>query len=213
MGNPSRFWDRIAKRYAKQSVGDDASYQKKLSVTREYLTSSSRVLEFGCGTGTTSIYHAPCVEHIQAIDISTNMLAIAREKANAANVSNIRFKQTRLQGLSSADASWDVVLGMSILHLVESKNDDIQQVYQLLKPEGVFISSTPCIADSSVWFKYAAPLFRWLPFLPTVHVFSERELKESLEIAGFKVEYDWRPGPDKAVFIVARKPAEARSAE
>ena len=41
------------------------------------------VLEFGCGTGGTAIIHAPYVKHIRAIDISGNMIAIAKGKAEA----------------------------------------------------------------------------------------------------------------------------------
>ena len=58
MASRSKFWDRIAVHYSKQPVADELSYQKKLEVTREFLTPQSKVLEFGCGTGSTAI--APC---------------------------------------------------------------------------------------------------------------------------------------------------------
>lgn len=206
MASQSKFWDRIAQRYSKQPVADEWSYQKKLAVTREFLTPESSVLEFGCGTGTTAITHAPAVKEVMATDISAKMLEIAQGKARAAGVENIRFKQCDLSELHSGDERWDVVLGMSILHLLDDKDEEIRRVFRLLKPGGVFVSSTACIGDFSSWFKYTAPLFRWVPFLPNVAVFSEPDLKESLTAAGFTIEYDWRPGKNKAVFIVARKP-------
>jgi len=206
MASRSKFWDRIAVHYSKQPVADEVAYQKKLAVTREFLTPDSCVLEFGCGTGSTAITHAPAVKEVLATDISAKMLEIARDKATAAGIENIRFKQCDLTELASAEAGWDVVLGMSILHLVDDKDAEIRRVFHLLKPGGVFVSSTACIGDFSSWFKYIAPVFRWLPFLPNVAAFSEQELKESLTAAGFAIEYDWRPGKDKAVFIVARKP-------
>ena len=150
--------------------------------------------------------HAPAVKEVLATDISAKMLEIAQGKAKAAGVENIHFKQCSLADLQSDEGTWDVVLGMSILHLVDDKDEEIRRVFNLLKPGGVFVSSTACIRNFSSWFKYIAPLFRWLPFLPNVTVFSEQELKESLTAAGFSIEYDWRPGKDKAVFIVARKP-------
>jgi ubiquinone/menaquinone biosynthesis C-methylase UbiE len=76
MDRSARFWDRIAKRYARRPVTDEAAYQKKLQVTREYFNSESEVLEFGCGTGSTAIAHAPHVNHIHAIDISSKMIKI-----------------------------------------------------------------------------------------------------------------------------------------
>ena len=55
----SWFWDRLAKRYARMPVADQAAYETKLEKTRAFLRPDSRVLEFGCGTGSTAILHAP----------------------------------------------------------------------------------------------------------------------------------------------------------
>ena len=95
MDRPAKFWDKIAEGYAKQPVADEAAYQKKVQVTREYFQPEMEVLEFGCGTGSTAIAHAPYVKHILAIDISAKMLEIARVKAAAANVGNITFERSR----------------------------------------------------------------------------------------------------------------------
>ena len=62
----AKFWDRIAARYSKKPVADEAAYQKKLQITRKYLRPDSRVLEFGCGTGSTAIAHAAHVKHVLA---------------------------------------------------------------------------------------------------------------------------------------------------
>ena len=202
----AKFWDWMAERYARQPIADEAAYQEKLSRTRQYFSPECRVLEFGCGTGSTAIAHAPFVGRIHATDISVKMIAIAGEKASAAGLSNISFEQTSLSDLGGESASWDVVLGMSILHLVPDMAADIFLVHKLLKPGGVFVSSSPCIADMSTAFRFVAPLFRWLPFLPSVTAFSSEELEQCLKSAGFVIETNWQPGADKAVFIVARKP-------
>ena len=55
MATSARFWDRIAERYSKSPVADEAAYQKKLQVTREYFRPDMEVLEIGCGTGSTAI--------------------------------------------------------------------------------------------------------------------------------------------------------------
>ncbi len=64
MDQSARFWDKIAERYSKRPIVDEAAYQKKLQVTREYFRPDMEVLEFGCGTGSTAITHAPYVKHI-----------------------------------------------------------------------------------------------------------------------------------------------------
>ena len=92
MREPDKFWDKIAERYSKKPVADEAAYQKKLEVTRSYFHFEMKVLEFGCGTGSTAIAHAPYVKHILAIDISSKMIEIARAKAAADKVKNVTFK-------------------------------------------------------------------------------------------------------------------------
>ncbi len=74
MAESDKFWDKTAARYAKSSVSDEATYQKKLGETQSFFRPNMRIVEFGCGTGTTAVHHAPHVQHIDAIDISENML-------------------------------------------------------------------------------------------------------------------------------------------
>jgi 2-polyprenyl-3-methyl-5-hydroxy-6-metoxy-1,4-benzoquinol methylase len=206
MKEQAKFWDWTAERYARQPITDEAAYREKLSRTRQYLGPQCRVLEFGCGTGSTAIAHAPYVGHIHATDISAKMLAIAREKASAEGLSNVSFEQATLRDPGGKAVSWDVILGMNVLHLVPDMARDISLAHTLLKPGGVFVSSSPCIADMSTPFRFIAPLFKWLPFLPSVTAFSRKELETSLEKVGFVIETSWQPGNNKAVFIVARKP-------
>lgn len=203
----ARFWDRIAKRYARSPVADEAAYQKKIEVTRGYLQPDMAVLEFGCGTGSTAIRHAPYVKHIRAVDISGKMLDIARAKAATAGVTNIDFERADIDDLEVADGAYDVVLGLSILHLLEDRDAAIAKVYRMLKPGGVFVSSTACLGDTMAFlFKYIVPIGKPLGLLPLVKVFTAKELTDSLTENGFAIDHHWQPGKGKAVFIVAKKP-------
>lgn len=118
MSPSARFWDRIAERYSRQPVADEAAYQRKLQVTREYLRPDSEVFEFGCGTGSTALAHAPHVRRIHAIDISSRMIEIARGKADRAPAENVTFERSTIEQVEVSDQSFDVVLGLSILHLL-----------------------------------------------------------------------------------------------
>ncbi len=207
MKSSSRFWDRIAKRYSKRPVADEAAYQKKLEVTRSYLRPDMEVLEFGCGTGSTAISHAPYVKHIRAIDVSSKMLEIAQEKADGANIDNVTFEQSTLEEIDVPDGSLDLVLGLSILHLLENKEETVAQVHRMLKPGGVFVTSTICIADSMKLFKLIAPVGKALGLMPLVQVFTSGELVASVTGAGFEIDHQWQPTKGTAVFIVAKKAA------
>jgi ubiquinone/menaquinone biosynthesis C-methylase UbiE len=205
MDQSARFWDRIAKRYSKQPIADEAAYQKKLQITRDYFQPDMEVLEFGCGTGSTAIIHAPYVKHIHAIDSSSKMIEIAQGKADAEYIDNITFTVSAINNFSAQDQSLDVVLGLSILHLLDNKEEVIAKVYKMLKPGGVFVSSTACLGDMMKFFKVIAPIGKFLGLMPLVKVFTVRELEDSLTDAGFNIDYQWQPGKNKAVFIVAKK--------
>ncbi|MEL7510257.1 MAG: class I SAM-dependent methyltransferase, partial [Cyanobacteria bacterium J06554_1] len=172
MNQPTKFWDNIAERYSKQPIADEASYQKKLQVTREYFRPDMEVLEFGCGTGSTAIVHAPYVKHIRAIDISSKMIEIAQGKADAENIDNITFEQLTLEDINIPENTLDAVLGLSILHLLENKEEAITKVYQMLKPGGIFVTSTTCLGDTMGWFKLIAPIGKFLGLFPLVKVFT-----------------------------------------
>jgi len=206
MAPSAKFWDKIADRYSKQPIADEAAYQKKLQVTREYLRPDMEVLEFGCGTGSTAIAHAPHVKHVHAIDISSKMIEIAQAKADAGNVDNVTFAHATIEELSGDDLTFDAVLGLSILHLVNDRDDIIAKIYRLLKPGGVFVTSTVCMGDKLKIFKLIAPIGQSLGLMPMVKVFSAKELEASMTNAGFEIDHQWQPADSHAVFIVAKKP-------
>ena len=205
MDQSAKFWDKIAERYSKQPIADEAAYQKKLQVTHEYFRPDMEVLEFGCGTGSTAINHAPYVKHIQAIDISSKMIEFAQGKAEANNIENITFKCSTIDEFSVPDQTLDAVLGLSILHLLDNRDEVIARIHKMLKPGGIFVTSTACIGDSMKFFKIVAPIGKFLGLMPLVKVFTTRELEDSLTNVGFEIDYQWQPGKNKAVFIVAKK--------
>jgi len=207
MDQSAKFWDRIAEKYSRQPVADEAAYQKKLEVTQGYFKPEMQVLELGCGTGSTAIIHAPFVKHILATDISSNMLKIAKEKADAQGISNITFECSSIDDLKVADESMDVVMAHSVLHLLEDRDATIGQVFDMLKPGGLFVSSTACLEDSMWFLKPIIPIMCLFGKAPkVVKFFTVNQLAKSLRDAGFEIDYQWLPGKTKAVFIVARKP-------
>ena len=201
-----RFWDKIADKYSRQPIADEASYQHKLQKSQSYFRPDMNLLEFGCGTGGTAIIHAPHVQHIRAIDISPKMIKIARSKAEVAGVENVEFEVQTIEDLNAPDGSFDTILGLSIMHLVKDGDAVLKKVFRLLKPGGVFISSTVCVGELAMLIRYVIPIMQFFGRAPFVALFSHEELLESIKTTGFEIDYDWRPGKKKAVFIVAKKP-------
>ena len=205
MNREKNFWDKRADKYSLRPVSDEETYQKKLAITREYLRPDSKVLEIGCGTGSTALVHAPRVGHIRATDLSTRMIEIAQGKADAAGIENVTFEALGVDELDEPDASLDVVMAHNVLHLVEDWQHVIAEVHRMLKPGGVFVSSTACIRDMMLPLRMIVPVGRFLRLFPLVKVFSSDELKKNLENAGFEIDHEWQPKRHAAAFIIGRK--------
>jgi ubiquinone/menaquinone biosynthesis C-methylase UbiE len=208
MDRTSTFWDNMADRYARQPIADEDAYRTKLEVTRGYFRPEMAVLEFGCGTGSTAIAHAPFVRHIKAIDFSSKMIGIAREKAKAQGVDNVTFVQADITTLNVPDRSHDAILGLNILHLIKERDAVVAKVFRILKPGGVFVTSTVCLGDRMKILKLIAPIGHALGLLPRLNVMTTGELVDSLTGAGFEIAHNWHPDRRKAVFIVAKRPAD-----
>lgn len=205
MADPTKFWDRIAEKYARQPVADEAAYQKKLEITRGYFTPYTEVLEVGCGTGSTAIAHAPYVKSVLAIDFSGKMIEIARRKAAEAGVSNVSFERATLDAVMARGVSLDAALCLSVLHLLADWRGAIETLAAMLKPGGVFVSSTTCLADDYGFIRPIAPIARLLGFFPRLSFFTQKALVAAMDEAGFAIDHVWKPGKGKAVFIVAKK--------
>lgn len=205
MPTSSRFWDRIADRYARKPVSDQAVYQEKLRIAREHLLAEMRVLEFGCGSGTTALLHAPFIRQIHAIDSSARMIEIARGKAAEAGVANATFEQASIEEFAARDERFDAILGLSVLHLLDDWRSVVRKVHRLLNPGGVFVSSTPCPGARYALLKLFLPIGSSLGLVPSVQFFSEDELLSTMRDAGFTLEHKWNPADGRTAFIVAKK--------
>ncbi len=206
MTNTARFWDKIADKYSKTPIADEAAYQKKLVISRQFFTPDMTLFEFACGTGGTALLHAPYVSHIDAIDVSANMIAIANKKQQEAGINNVHFSVADIYDYQAEANSYDAVLGLSILHLLDNRMDVLKKVHSLLKPGGIFISNTACLQDSMWYLKLIVPFGRWLGFIPPHLVFfTSTELKKNLVDSGFSLEKEWVAKKGRATFLVARK--------
>ena len=204
MHRSQRFWNFMAKKYARTPVGDPAAYKHKLEMTRELLKPDMKVLEFGCGTGTTALIHAPYVAHIQAIDYSKSMIDIARAKAWDASITNVSFDVATIEDWVADDASYDMVQAHSILHLVLDMDAVLARTRSLIKTGGIFISSTVCLGEHSRLEKALMSVAGALRILPYVAKIDGDQLANSIKRAGFEIEYKFRPNDTGSIFIIAR---------
>lgn len=200
-----RFWDRVASGYAKKQIGNQPAYAHKLAKTREYLNPESRVLELGCGTGTTALAHAPYARHILATDVSGKMLAIAEQKRLDAGIGNVSFVRSSAEAALDAQGSYNAVLALNLLHLIDDWEGLVAQAWGCLPSDGVLVTSTLCFGRKHAWLRWLGPLGFRLGLLPRLRFFSEEEFKTAFERQGFSIDYSWQADTRNGLFIVARK--------
>ncbi|MDZ5450467.1 methyltransferase domain-containing protein [Labrys sedimenti] len=205
----AHYWDRAARRYAASPVADPAGYERTLERTRALLQPGDRVLELGCGTGTTALWLADGVRDYLATDISAGMIAIAEEKYAAAPVPALTFRAATAEALAPGAEPFNAVLGFNYLHLVRDLPGTLHLIHALLAPEGLFISKTPCVGEMNVLIRLALlPAMRLIGLAPYAGVFTEAELDRQISAAGFEVlacENHAGKGNDHRPFVVARR--------
>lgn len=201
----AEFWDRVALRYSQSPIADTESYEKKLAATQALMQPDMKVLELGCGTGSTALLHAPHVGEIVATDVSAAMLAIGRDKAKAAGIDNLCFMQASVEDLQVAEGSYDMVLALNLLHLVPDYQSAIAKVHRLLKPGGLFISSTVCLSDKMWFLRPVIPIMQWLGKAPFVSFLNADAVLKAVEDAGFDAQEHWTHGRANSLFLVAKK--------
>ncbi len=202
----AEFWDRVAPGYSKKPVSDTASYARKLAATQGLMRTDMQVLEFGCGTGSTALAHAPHVAHIDATDVSAAMIAIARQKAEDAGIDNVSFRQSSLENFD-ANGQYDMVLAMNLLHLLPERNMALEKIDRLLKPGGFFVSSTVCLADRMWFLRPVIPVLRWMGKAPYVSFLGADNVLREVAEAGFSVRERFSHGRANSLFLIAEKRA------
>jgi 2-polyprenyl-3-methyl-5-hydroxy-6-metoxy-1,4-benzoquinol methylase len=133
------------------------------------------------------------------------MIEIARAKAAADNVMNVEFDVASIDDLDVPDQSFDAVLCLNILHLLADRNSAITRVHTMLKPGGVFVSSTACLSETMKFFKVIGPVGKFFGLIPIIKVFTPQDLMTRLTQTSFDIDHQWQPGKGKAIFVVAKK--------
>lgn len=107
-----------------------------------------RVLDVGTGDGTYAIGAATRGAIVTAIDLEPDMLQAARARASSTGV-DVNFERGRAQSLPFDDASFDVVLAVTVLCFVPEADRAVREMARVLAPGGRLVLGE--LARFSVW--------------------------------------------------------------
>ncbi|MFW9854602.1 MAG: class I SAM-dependent methyltransferase [Candidatus Thorarchaeota archaeon] len=99
-----------------------------------------RWLEIGCGSGTTSCFIAERFPQLQVIgiDLSKQMIASAKKRAQKNQLSNAEFLVANAHNLPFKDNFFDVVIAESATGVIPDKSRLLREYLRVLKPGGKF---------------------------------------------------------------------------
>jgi ubiquinone/menaquinone biosynthesis C-methylase UbiE len=118
-------------------------------IERLHLQPGMAVLDVGCGPGRLAIPVAQQVGHhgqVVAMDIQAGMLDRTREKARAANLTNIQFLQAGAGEGKLGHDQFDRALLVTVLGEIPNREAALKEIFDALKPGGI-LSVTEIIFD------------------------------------------------------------------
>jgi len=148
-----------------------------------HLKPGMTVLELGCGAGYFTQELARSGADIVAIDVSPELLEIARANCSAPNV---RYQIQNAHALSYAEAVFDSVVGSSVLHHLEIE-EALREIYRVLKPMGTIYFTEPNMLNPQIAIQKNIPwIKRKLGDSPDETAFVRWPLWRLLEQTGYR---------------------------
>jgi SAM-dependent methyltransferase len=125
------------------------SYNARNIIRRLDLQPGMRVLDAGCGPGRVTIPVARAVGpngEVVAIDVQPRMLRRAKDKAQEAGLTNIKFVELAIETGKLGSDQYDRVLLVTVLGEIPNRQSALQEIYRALKPGGM-LSVTETVFD------------------------------------------------------------------
>jgi ubiquinone/menaquinone biosynthesis C-methylase UbiE len=205
MDKAEKFWNKQSGKFEQQVSKDEQSFVKIIENTKKYLKKTDKILDFACGIGTSAFQMIHHVKKIQAIDISSGMIEVAMRRMNDLPSKNIEFIHTTLFDDQFKAESFEVITAFNILHLLQDPKIVISRIYNLLKPGGLFISSSAFLGEKS-WMRIIFYLISKTGMVPHLKLLKIEEMERLILSENFKmIEIQKSNYPTPSAFMVARK--------
>ena len=144
------------------------------------------VLDLGSGGGIDVLLSARRVGptgKVYGVDMTDEMLALARENQRKAGVTNVEFLQVDIEHIPLPDNSVDVIISNCVINLSSDKPQVLREAFRVLKPGGRFaVSDVVVRGDVADEIRRSVEL--WVGCV--AGALEEGEYRRLLEAAGFE---------------------------
>ena len=144
------------------------------------------VLDLGSGGGIDVLLSARRVGptgRAYGLDMTDEMLALARENQKKAGVANVEFLKGEIESIPLPDASVDVVISNCVINLSGDKDRVLAEAFRVLKPGGRFAVSD-VVVRGEVPQEIRRNVELWIGCV--AGALEEREYRDKLAKAGFE---------------------------
>jgi SAM-dependent methyltransferase len=113
------------------------------------------VLDLGCGSGIYSLWFAERGAQVTGLDLSTEMIELARAKAGERNLQlDLRVADIG-KPFELRDDEFDLIFTGTALHYIENLESVMREAARVMRPGAVFIASVPRRTIETPWLGYA----------------------------------------------------------
>jgi 2-polyprenyl-3-methyl-5-hydroxy-6-metoxy-1,4-benzoquinol methylase len=158
-------------------------WARRVKMLGNHLHAGMNVLELGCGTGYFTRELAHSGAHIVAVDVSPELLEIAKADCS---MTNVFYEIQNACAMSYRDAVFDSVLGSSVLHHLEIR-EALSEIYRVLKVGGTIYFTEPNMLNPQIAIQKNIPwIRRKLGDSPDETAFFRWPLRRLFQRTGFR---------------------------
>jgi arsenite methyltransferase len=150
------------------------------------LNPGETVLDLGSGGGIDVLLSARRVGPIgkaYGLDMTDDMLALARENQRKAGLENVEFLKGEIENIPLPDNSVDVIISNCVINLSSDKDRVLREAFRVLKPGGRFAVSD-VVVRGEVPERIRKSILLWIGCI--AGALRDHEYVSKLESAGFE---------------------------